>query len=207
MQPHFPRTHRQPLAAAFTLPEMMVVSSIFLLLITGVIIAQVGGLKMFSLVRAKVGANADARQVLGELVKEVRSAKIIRVGNATASSNSVSFTPFALGQRQQGNSLQLHLTTNTNNYVVYYLNPASSKLLRKTDSGPARVVAEYVTNQTVFTAENYQGQVLSNNQNNRVIGVALQFYQVQYPITAIGSAGAYFDFYQLRTKVTRRVLE
>ena len=67
-------------------------------------------------------------------------------------------------------------------------------------------MASYVTNSVVFTSEDYQGTILTNNQNNRVIGLTLQFYQIQYPVMKIGS-NQMFDFYQVRTKVTRRVLE
>ena len=48
--------------------------------------------------------------------------------------------------------------------------------------------------------------VLTNNENNRVIGLTLQFYQIQYPVIRIGP-GELYDFYQLRTKITRRTLE
>ena len=67
-------------------------------------------------------------------------------------------------------------------------------------------MASAISNQVVFTAENHLGQVLTNNNNNRVIGLTLQFYQLQYPTINIGPGGLY-DFYQLRTRITRRALE
>ena len=68
------------------------------------------------------------------------------------------------------------------------------------------MVAQYLTNTVVFTSENYSNVVLTDNQNNRVIGVNLKFYQIQYPIATIGQGG-YFDYYQVSTKITRRALE
>jgi hypothetical protein len=68
------------------------------------------------------------------------------------------------------------------------------------------VVANAITNSMVFTSEDFSGTVISNNLNNRVIGLSLQFYQLQYPKVTIGP-GSYYDFYQLRTKITRRALE
>jgi hypothetical protein len=68
------------------------------------------------------------------------------------------------------------------------------------------VVANFITNSTIFSSEDAFGNVLTNNQNNRVIALKLQFYQMQYPIVRIGP-GNYYDFYQLSTKTTRRVLE
>ena len=68
------------------------------------------------------------------------------------------------------------------------------------------VVAEYITNSVVFTLEDFRGTNLTSSQNNRVIGLKMQFYQIQFPVTMIGP-GNYYDYYQLQTKITRRTLE
>jgi hypothetical protein len=68
------------------------------------------------------------------------------------------------------------------------------------------VVANSISNAIVFRAENHLGQILTNNQNNRVISLELQFYQIAYPVVNIGP-GQLFDYYQLRTRITRRALE
>ena len=68
------------------------------------------------------------------------------------------------------------------------------------------IVANSITNQLIFTAEDFRGTIQTNNENNRVIGMTLQFYQIQYPIVLIG-AGQYYEFYQMATKITRRALE
>ena len=67
------------------------------------------------------------------------------------------------------------------------------------------VVANSVSNEFVFRAEDHLGQPVSNNFNNRVIAMDLNFYQIQYPIMLVGP-GQYYDFYQLRAKITRRTL-
>jgi hypothetical protein len=67
------------------------------------------------------------------------------------------------------------------------------------------VIANAVSNQIVFRAEDFTGRLLSNNFNNRVISMELNFYQIQYPVTAVGP-GNYYDFYRLRTRITRRTL-
>ena len=104
-------------------------------------------------------------------------------------------------------SLKIYPSTNTNSFVVYYLDTADSKLKKASTSATTPVtVAEYLTNTVLFTSESYNGTILTDNQNNRVIGVDMQFYQIRYPITTIG-AGGYFDYYQVKTKITRRALE
>jgi hypothetical protein len=58
----------------------------------------------------------------------------------------------------------------------------------------------------VFTAEDAFGNVLSNNFNNRVIGVQLDFYH-DHPAGRPAQGGFLYDYYQIKTKVTRRALE
>jgi hypothetical protein len=68
------------------------------------------------------------------------------------------------------------------------------------------VVARFVTNQVGFAAEDYAGNVLNTDQNNRVVRMNLQFYQWEFPVARAG-AGAYYDYYQLQTRMTRRTIE
>ena len=64
----------------------------------------------------------------------------------------------------------------------------------------------FVTNYFVFDAEDYLGNVLTNNSNNRIIHMTLQFSQWEYPVAGVGN-GAMYDYYQLHTKVTRRAID
>ena len=73
-------------------------------------------------------------------------------------------------------------------------------------SSAATVVASFVTNALVFRAEDFLGNVLTNNQDNRVIKMTLEFYQLQYPIVRIGP-GYLYDYYRLQTRITRRAIE
>ena len=57
------------------------------------------------------------------------------------------------------------------------------------------VLAGNITNQLVFTAEDFKGKVLTNSQNNRVIRMVLEFYQKEYSLAQTGSNsnnGMYF---------------
>jgi hypothetical protein len=100
------------------------------------------------------------------------------------------------GEVQQGNSL---LISNNASYVMYFVNP-SDKTFRRTTSmpGTATVLAEFVTNAVVFSAQDYTGTVLTNNQNNRVIHLNLEFYQARRAMQIA-------QYYKLETSVTRRV--
>ena len=91
--------------------------------------------------------------------------------------------------------------------LVHALGIDNLSFMARTTNGQTFVfiVANSISNQLVFTSEDYSGTVLTNNENNRVIAVTLQFFQLQYPTIRIGP-GSIYDFYQLRTKITRRTV-
>lgn len=187
---------------AFTLPELMVAMAVFSFALAGLLSVHLMGLKVFEVTKTKLGANQEARESLAMIVADVRSAKTVQVGEG----DETSFAETGLGELQQGNALRIFLSTNTNSFIQYYRDD-EKRLLRITSSNHSpKVVARSISNSLVFTSEDCQGNILTNNQNNRVIGLLLQFYQVQYPVVPIGP-GNQFDFYQLRTRVTRRTLE
>ncbi|MBI4663659.1 MAG: prepilin-type N-terminal cleavage/methylation domain-containing protein [Verrucomicrobia bacterium] len=189
--------------AAFTLPEMMIASSILALVLAGVLASHLFGVRLIEITKAKLGASDEARRALSKLAGEVRSAKMIKIGDG----NSSGFSEVADGLAQKGSALQIYPSTNTAVFVRYFLDGDSQRLMRVTgDDQSSSVVANCITNSQIFTSEDYAGNILTNNQNNRVIGLMLQFYQIQYPVIQIGP-GNYYDYYQLRTRVTRRALE
>jgi hypothetical protein len=188
---------------AFTLTEVMITASLATMVLAAILAGHLFGIRLSGLTKAKLGANEEARKAINKLVEEIRSAKMLKIGNGTSNA----FTEIAINQLQQGNSIQIYLSTNVSQYVRYYRDPADADLKRITNGAQyPSILASAITNSVVFTSEDYQGHVITNNQNNRVIGLAMQFYRIQYPIVNIG-AGNYYDFYQLRTKITRRTLE
>ena len=194
----------RPGEAAFTLTEMFIVVATLLVVLGGVFSTHLFALRLFQLTKAKLGANQDARIAISKLGDEIRSAKWIQVGNGSASS----FTEADDGSAQQGNAIQIYSTATNSPYIRYFLDTNTTTLKRMVSGSmlSADVIATAITNKLVFTSENSQGTVLTNNENNRVIGLCLSFYQIQYPIIRIGP-GEYYDYYQLRTRITRRALE
>lgn len=200
---------RQPVAkhlGAFTLPELMMALAVFSMLVAGLISTQIMGLRMDQLARSKMGASSDARAAVSRMVIEIRSAGLVKIGEGSLTE----FTEVGYNQIQQGNSIQIYPDKgSTSTFIRYYWDPADKKLKQTKDGTTSGlVVAHAVKNESaaLFTSENYQGTVLTNNFNNRVIGVHLEFYQLQHPTVAIGPDSIY-DFYQFRTKITRRALE
>ena len=196
--------NREPsaLRSGFTLVETMVTMGIFLFVLSGIITSYMYGLRMFEIAKPKLTASDDAREAISKLVDEVRAAKLVRIGTGTLNS----FTEVGVNSLQVGSAIQLYPTTDTNTFIRYYWDSAEQRL-KRVQSGAVTysVMANAVTNSQVFTSEDFQGNIHTNNMNNRVIGLSLQFNQIQYPVMAVGP-GNYYDYYQLRTKITRRVL-
>lgn len=188
---------------ALTLPEVLVTMAIFALALTGVLSAHVFGLKMYQITKAKLGTSQDSRHALNRMIDEIRSANTVRVGSGSLSS----FSEALPNTVQSGNALQIHATTNLNDWVRYYLDPAESRLKRTEDGATqADVLAASITNAVVFSSEDFSGQILTNHANNRVVSITLQFLQLQSKATRVGVSNSYESF-NLRTKITRRRLQ
>ena len=189
--------------SAFTLTEVLIATALCSLVMVGVVYTHVFGLKMATLTNSKLSATHEARGALNRVRDEIRAGKLLYVGNGDA----VTFTHITPDNAQEGNALQIYPTVDTNNYVRYYLDPADQSLKRMAvGNSQIEEVARYLTNQMVFRAEDHLGNVLTNDQNNRVIRMTLDFFQWEFPVTRVGEGG-YYDSYRLQTKITRRAIE
>jgi prepilin-type N-terminal cleavage/methylation domain-containing protein len=188
---------------AFTLPEIMVVMALFGMLVLAMVTCQIFGMRLERISETKLAATAAGRKALNQVRNEIRSGKMLEIGTGDAAS----FTPISDNASQVGNALQIYPTTNTSNFIRYYLDTGDNSLKRITsfDAQP-EVLAGFITNQLVFRAENFQGDVLTNHQDNRVIRMTLEFYRWEYPIATVGNGGMY-DYYRLQTRITRRMIE
>lgn len=183
-------------SAAFTLPESLIATTVFTFLLLGIVGANIYCMKWCQIGQNKMLATDSARKAIGKLSDELRTCNNAIVGNVT---NGV-FLAHLNNELQTGNGLMIYPTSSTNSYVLYYLNPTNQSFFRfSTDVGTTALVAQSVTNTTVFLAQDCLGKVLTNNQNNRVICCSLQFYS-----TPPQSPAA--NYYQLQTSVAPRAL-
>jgi Tfp pilus assembly protein PilW len=198
-QRNLPRSLR-----GFTLTAMMITMAIFGMVVAGMLSLHIFGLKLNRMVDVKLQATEDSRRALGRLVTDIHSAGVVKVGTGDAST----FSQAAFNTAQQGNAIQIYpIKTNTTHFVRYYLDTSDNQLMRldSASTTPA-FVSGWVTNTQIFSSEDFSGNVLSNNFNNRVIGIDLEFYRLDNPSIQFGH-GSYYDFYRLQTRVTRRALE
>jgi hypothetical protein len=192
------RGRRRTPDKGFTLPEVLVATAVFMFMIGGIILANLFGLKMFQIIQTKFNVTTWSRQTTDQLTAEVRACDSVWVGNMTT--NGI-FEALLDGETQQGTALLIYPTTNTTNYILYFVHPPDQTFRRATDqAGTAEVLAASVTNTIAFAAQGLSGNVLTNNQNNRVIHLTLEFYQPER-----FKVGA--DYYKLETSVTRRAVQ
>lgn len=185
--------------AAFTLSEVLVATGILLIVFGGNVASHLFGMKIMEKSNARAGASTDARENIRTLMAEVCSAKSIAVGTGSQSA----FTESGMNVQQKGSALQIYPTTNTNVFVRYYLNSSAKTLNRMTNGASGLVVASGIKNTDLFAAEDVLGNIVSNNQNNCVIGLNLQFQHLQYTNMLVGS-NSFYTSYQVRTKLARR---
>ena len=202
-----PRNHPCPperrRLLAFTIIETMISMSLMTMVLGGVIYSHIMGQRMMQITQAKLGANDSARKAFGKLQDELRAAKTIAVG--AGSSNS--FIAATNGGALQGRAIQIYPGTNQTWWVRYYYLTNTSELRRVTSiNNTPQLIASYVTNAVLFSKEDYLGNTLTTDTGNSTINVRLQFYQLSYPMTMIGTNN-FFDYYQLQTRITRRALE
>jgi type II secretory pathway pseudopilin PulG len=205
-QPNSPRRR----AAAFTLVELMISAGLFLIILTGVIVGlQLFGLRVYTLAATKLSATDDARKTLNALRDQIRSSKLVFVGTYA----NGAFSRIANGLPQTGNALEIYFT-DTNNTpgakpVVYYqATSGPQSAIFSVSNAVVSMMANYVTNYYVFTAEDYLANTLTTYDNNPVIRVTMQFYQWEYPIAHVGGSGVdAYNFYRLQTRISRRAKE
>jgi Tfp pilus assembly protein PilW len=210
------RRHRN--LSAFTLAEMMMASTIYLVVFVGVMVTiQLVALRFYTLAATKLTATQGARGALNQIRDDIQKSKLIQVGNCTT--GPASFAAVSGSNGAVGNALQIFSTTNpAAPYSIYYLQTntvgsvSSNNLMAylvATNSSSTVKLITYITNSILFTAEDCYGNTVSNcMKNNQIYTVTLQFYQWEYPIARIGTNGLnMYDYYQLRTKVCRRALD
>ena len=201
----------------FTLVEMMITTYVYAVVFLGVMIAiQVFALRIYTLAATKLAATDGSRKALNAVRDQIREAKTLDIGNCSSTADS--FVSVSTNSVQIGNSLRIFPSLDQKNYTIFYLDSTATtncnlKEVTVMTNGASfitnvAVVASYITNQDIFTAEDYQGNVLTNDQsmdNRLIVYMKLQFYQWEYPIAYVGTNGLNaYDYFQLRTRITRR---
>ena len=181
----------------FTLTEILIAMTVFVIMVTGILSANLFGLRMFKANETKLTATEWSRKTFGKITDEVHVCNSVQVGSIT----NGEFKGLLDGEPQQGTGLLIYPTTDTSHFIIYFIQPADQTFRRTTDQpNSAVILADSVTNTMIFSAQDLSGNVLNNNQENKVIHLTLEFYQPERYLQ-----GA--DFYKLETSVTRRAVQ
>jgi len=197
---------RRPVA--FTLPEIMVAMTIFALVVSGTLVGFITGLKYFQITRPKLTASEDARKTLDYLVNDVRTANKVLVGTIDIPSSK--FTPVTNGQLQLSTALEIWPNTNAVAVIHYYWDSSTGELKRMNNFDTAQTLLNWVRNKGPtnaiidnatfsFTKEDFQGNILRADADRYIIGVQMQFTQLESGVDNL------YDYYQLNTKISRRI--
>lgn len=213
MKLHQPNARGRKAAAslkirALTLVEMMVTMVVFSYVVFALVYGQIFGLRQDELVESKLGASDEARRDFGQIMRDIRGAQTWSVGNYSGTT----FTPIANGVNQQGTAIQIYLVAGNSTNIVYYFNtntPGNFQLMRMHtgDSGPISLagnLTNYTGNPLSFTAEDFNGNIITDLSDSRVVHFTLGFLQYQYPLTKVGN-GYLYDFYKMEFRVTPHV--
>ncbi|HMJ64810.1 MAG TPA: prepilin-type N-terminal cleavage/methylation domain-containing protein [Candidatus Binatia bacterium] len=189
-------------SSAFTLIETMITMVITVIVVGAILAAYMYGMRMFQITRPKLTASDGARNAVGKMIQQIRSAGGVAVGTGDAKT----FTPAPLNSKHVGNAIEVYPDgTNTIRWVRYFVDTNDDCLKRFSSENPKfiQVLARDVTNDVAFAAEDYLGNPVTNSINNYVIALKMQFSQIKSPGEKMGPSKAY-DFYQLNVRVTRR---
>ncbi len=205
-----------PLAArrgegGFTLVEVMITSTLMLIVIAGVLSAQFMGLRQDQLMESKAGINDYSRRAISEMLNDIRGAKGYDIGTASSAAN---FLAISNGTTMQGTAVRLYTavistnqTINLTNYTIYFYDSSQASnydgiLYRCTSSATTpTVVASNLISPLTFFSENWTGAVQTVRTYKGVIHATLQFQQFQYPLTRVGTNGLY-DYYRIECRAT-----
>ncbi len=224
-------------ASAFTLVEMLLAMGIFSAVIAAMCATQLFGLRVYTLAATKLSATAGCRKALNAVRDQIRQANQVNIGNCPG--DYTTFNWLGISNNQVGNAVKVFPfasynpnSWDTNNFILFYLDytGGTNFLKQYTHTIKATIagattnyttnislvsLAGYITNLDIFAAQDYNGTVLTNEEqldaidNRLVVYMKLQFNQWEYPIAYVTTNGVtgfgnMYDFYQLRTKITRR---
>ena len=185
----------------FTLPEVLIATTVFMLMVAGILAANLFGLRMVQVIDTKLNITTWSRQTVGQIATEVHACNSVVVGNINSTNGD--FEGRLNGETQEGTALLIYPTTATTTFTIYFVN-LPDETFRRTEATASStntlILADSVTNTLVFAAQDFSGNVLTNSGNNRVIHLTLEFYQ---PARFLQGA----DYYKLETSVTRRASE
>jgi type II secretory pathway pseudopilin PulG len=197
-----------------TLVEVMLASGLMVIVIGGLLSANLVGLQQDQLIESMAGANDTSRNAVNLMLEDIRLAKGYNVGYFSTGS---SFTACTNGTAQQGTAVLLYPIVNSTNQavdttksVLYYFDSSDSinndgRLWRTSnipgDPMSGTIIASNLINTLYFTSETFLGATQVNTTYKGVVHATLQFCEYQYPLTKVGS-NCLYEYYRMDCRAT-----
>lgn len=186
----------------FTIPEYMVTVALVVIVGAGMLGACLFAGRLYALTQTKLDTNEDVRSMLADFAHEIRAAQDFDIGQG----NETNFFPVAADTARKGNAIQIYLSTDTNDYVRYFLDTNSQKLkFVAADVKGVFLVAHAVTNLVPFSCEDIWGNITTNEQPSEIVALKLQLNPTVIKTTTNSSAHVK-DYFELNTRVNKRTL-
>src|SRR5579862_1210444 len=180
--------------SAFTIAELLLSLTIFLVCVLGIVSLQVLGLRMNAISASKMESTQASLKTLNTVRDSVLAASSVQVGNGDSNTFTVTGTI--------GNALQVYPTTNSSNYLRFFLSTDDNKLCELNDDNTNKVltmIAPNVTNESVFQTVDFQGNTSTSSREHYAIKMMLQFSQLDYKVPTNK-----WEYYTLETEMTPR---
>src|SRR5271156_4588780 len=110
----------------FTLPEILIASTIFIVIVGAVVALQLFGVRIYYFASTKLTATHDGRDTMNFIREQVREAKILYIGTYTNSSST--FAVIGDQTNQTGNALLIFPTTNTTYGTIFFQDQGANNL-------------------------------------------------------------------------------
>jgi type II secretory pathway pseudopilin PulG len=179
-------------ARAFTLVELMITMTIFMMLTLAMVGVQIFGFKMNALTTNKLRSTAYSLKALDQIQSQIRGASSVLVGKGTSLASFASTGtngPALMICSPTGGSNLLYLSTNTGG--LYEIFSANNQQM---------TVASNLTNQVVFqTVDCHGNNISSSSIEHYAIRMTLQFFQVNYRVPT-----NVYEYYTFQTEMTPR---
>jgi type II secretory pathway pseudopilin PulG len=196
-----------------TLVEVMLASGLMVIVIGGLLSANLVGIQQDQLIESMAGADDTSRNAVNLMLEDIRLAKGYNVGFSTGSG----FVACTNGNAQQGTAVLLYPIVNSTNQavdttksVLYYFDTSDSgnndgRLWRTSnvpgDAMSGTIIASNLINTLYFTSETFLGATQMNTTYKGVVHTTLQFCEYQYPLTKVGSNFLY-QYYRMDCRAT-----
>jgi hypothetical protein len=181
--------------AAFTLPEFLIASAVFLFLALALVTSNLFGIQLTQVITPRQDADAEAREFIAKISEEIQSATNIVVGPGDWASVTKPTNSAFVGNALELITVERGSTTPVT--IRYYYDNADQTLKRSIDgSWPPTVEIESVTNATPFMAvhpnsltnsiDSAQALWPSNDMSRYLIRVQLQLSSVGRDAVPVG---------------------